>query len=814
MNFKEKIHSNSTTNRKTAIYFLCIFALVLSNLVFAVGSHAAVIQGFKFYDLDDDGVMDAASDSTFQNHNIYVRENDTAINHTVKTDEGGHYSVTGLNAGTFTVWSGIFNGWNQSAPTRGSGMVTQVVELTDDAQTLTVNFGITDRGEPPVPPQDACSVIPDAESVGSGNWSDPNTWSTGTVPAPGEWVLINEGHEITVPNSVDLGQGGLCNLGMIWSGDNTGSSPAKVRINASSVHNSGDIIGKDGVKGICGNFDTSGSGIEIWATLFVNDISGSLRAGHGGGDVGGHDPCAGFGGHGGSVEIFATTIIHDGSVIRSGNGGDAIGRHAHTYGGDGGVVRLIANAFDPDNQSISKGMIITGHGGDSKSQPGKAHAGIGGNADIIMNKVASSVIGNPGGTAHWDPVKLKAGGDMNISGFDDVEIYTDKGGSMDLSELKEGAVTASKTITIAAGKGGTVDLRGLSGKVFQAGVKIEIFADTILLDPGVNFEDLADAPDVVIGAAKILYRVALSADRSINGEPGTGVAVPVKLINIGPAIDTYALSVTNSEGWHTDGLPINITMGGLLTKVLNLNVNFPTDSSSGTTITVTATSLTDPTVSATAKIEADYIRPDESGDIEIGDSAGGCGKTLSVPVKIKNAPNEVKALGFDVTYDSAILTYTGFSKGSLTQNFGDPLGDFDVNLVAPGVLRCGGYRSVNGIAADASGSVVFLKFKIAADCDESELQLANLEDDINGWSFAAGKFTPVVCGSFGDVNGDSEITPQDALCAFEKYMTVCPTSCGIGCDNINADVNCDGETTPADALCIFNKYLGKVSCLD
>jgi hypothetical protein len=135
-------------------------------------------------------------------------------------------------------------------------------------------------------------------------------------------------------------------------------------------------------------------------------------------------------------------------------------------------------------------------------------------------------------------------------------------------------------------------------------------------------------------------------------------------------------------------------------------------------------------------------------------------------------------------------------------------------MVAPGVLRCGGYRSVNGIAVGASGSVAFLKFNIAADCDESELQLGNLEDDISGWSFSAGKFTPAVCGASGDVNGDSEITPQDALCAFEKYMTICPTSCGIDCNNIDADVNCDGETTPADALCIFNKYLGKACCLD
>ena len=66
----------------------------------------------------------------------------------------------------------------------------------------------------------------------------------------------------------------------------------------------------------------------------------------------------------------------------------------------------------------------------------------------------------------------------------------------------------------------------------------------------------------------------------------------------------------------------------------------------------------------------------------------------------------------------------------------------------------------------------------------------------------------------GDVNGDGEITPQDALCAFQTYLGICPTSCDIPCENVCCDVTQDGECTPADALCIFQKYLGLPSCLD
>jgi len=139
------MHSGSTGNGKTAVFFLCIFTLALASLAFAGGSYAATIQGFKFHDLDGNGVKDAG-EPTFANHNIYGRENNTKISlPSIKTDASGHYSITDLNAGTFTVWSGILNGWRQTSPVPGVGMVIHTVQV-DATQTLTVNFGVTDRG--------------------------------------------------------------------------------------------------------------------------------------------------------------------------------------------------------------------------------------------------------------------------------------------------------------------------------------------------------------------------------------------------------------------------------------------------------------------------------------------------------------------------------------------------------------------------------------------------------------------------------------------------------------------------------------------
>ncbi len=69
-------------------------------------------------------------------------------------------------------------------------------------------------------------------------------------------------------------------------------------------------------------------------------------------------------------------------------------------------------------------------------------------------------------------------------------------------------------------------------------------------------------------------------------------------------------------------------------------------------------------------------------------------------------------------------------------------------------------------------------------------------------------------GCVCDVNNDSNCTPQDAFCSFEKYLSICPTSCGP-CDDICCDVTGDALCTPADAYCRFQEYLGiHPNCFD
>ncbi|MCP4352195.1 MAG: hypothetical protein GY795_42590, partial [Desulfobacterales bacterium] len=60
---------------------------------------------------------------------------------------------------------------------------------------------------------------------------------------------------------------------------------------------------------------------------------------------------------------------------------------------------------------------------------------------------------------------------------------------------------------------------------------------------------------------------------------------------------------------------------------------------------------------------------DDSGSIDITGKSGPCVGKLTIPVRIQNAPNAANSLGFDVAFDSNVLTYTGFARGPLAEQF-------------------------------------------------------------------------------------------------------------------------------------------------
>ncbi len=59
----------------------------------------------------------------------------------------------------------------------------------------------------------------------------------------------------------------------------------------------------------------------------------------------------------------------------------------------------------------------------------------------------------------------------------------------------------------------------------------------------------------------------------------------------------------------------------------------------------------------------------------------------------------------------------------------------------------------------------------------------------------------------GDCNCDGNVTPGDALLAFNFYLLIAIPNNDVCNQALAADFNSDGNITPADALCIFRKYL-------
>jgi hypothetical protein len=160
-------------------------------------------------------------------------------------------------------------------------------------------------------------------------------------------------------------------------------------------------------------------------------------------------------------------------------------------------------------------------------------------------------------------------------------------------------------------------------------------------------------------------------------------------------------------------------------------------------------------------------------------------------------------LGFEVVYNTDILQYTGYSRGDCVTDFDY----FDVHEQPSELLVAGGFEAgPDTIPQGTSCVVVNLEFSVLQ-CDPGNIyplaDLQELKDDIAAWPTSGGCFT---CGSC-DVSGNGGVTPQDAMCAFQKYLEICPTACGA-CDQIFCDVNGDGHCTPADALEIFRCYLG------
>jgi len=105
------------------------------------------------------------------------------------------------------------------------------------------------------------------------------------------------------------------------------------------------------------------------------------------------------------------------------------------------------------------------------------------------------------------------------------------------------------------------------------------------------------------------------------------------------------------------------------------------------------------------------------------------GQKITFVLFVDKAPNQVRAFGLDVDYNSKVLKYSNYKKGELVEKFDM----FDASKLREGRLRVGGFEARNDLIMQGkSGELIRLNFQRNGKGDMS-MQIIGLKDYISAW---------------------------------------------------------------------------------
>ncbi|BAP55981.1 receptor protein kinase-like protein [Thioploca ingrica] len=508
------------------------------------------------------------------------------------------------------------------------------------------------------------------ESVNSGDWNDPATWSANAIPREFDNVRINANHTIRGANFATVNALCIADNGVLESPDNQGTS---LILHATSyLENKGIIRGQNGADQLATATTCNG---DYWSTIGTPDCAQPgasliLSVGHNSENLLNNEGViiAGRGGsgqlhhaYGGNVSLLGNVIVNHVTdtgcgIIKAGDGSLATPASAAERPGVPArcldLLNQLTNAANDSDTAAPANNGRAGKGGDLtlwadsglySQGPVQVLAGNGGNCTAAQTQGGNGgrlrfnarqrvdlsggyfaagrgstncpQNGNSGAVGIEPSVISLAGAGTRIEGGD-ITIFGGDDWVLDLSHLDAAAIQADGDITLAVGKNGIIDLRGNSATILKAGGQVKLFSDEVLLDGNVNLKQVIQAKNIVVGPNKILYDVSFLGASKFAAQPGSGLTIPLTLANNGPTVDTYTLTLTNPQGWMISEFPATLEVKELSTYELPLQVTLPETRGASNSITVTATSQADPTVTATANIlvtvamEAAVVNPE------------------------------------------------------------------------------------------------------------------------------------------------------------------------------------------------------------
>jgi len=473
------------------------------------------------------------------------------------------------------------------------------------------------------------------QSVNSGAWNAPGTWDRDTPPTETDVVQINRGHRITaLPDAVVKV---LCIQpeATLESADNRGT-PLKIRA-TDYLENHGTILGQDGANESenCTSKEQLGQGNCAYPGASVYVTAGNVTGkydklgewwweGSGGPVVNGGTIRAGKGGdgtqyaaNGGYTIVLGRNTLNK-QLIQAGSGGNVLGALAGEAG-RGGATQIWGKLGGP-GYLYNYGKTLGGTGG--RCNPAATAPQVGGQGgnlwlvslpDVHLHGLQEAGSGGTScdgqaGMVIIEPNVISLSGAHTQVAGGEVTIFGGKDWTLDLSNLEQVVVEATGDVTLAVGEGGMIDLRGNPQPVLRTSGQVNLFADDIALDDGKRLTEIIIAKNIVVGPSKILQKVSLVGPERVTGQPATVIPLIFTLSNSGPEKDTYHLQISDTAGWSIGPLPATVTVEGLTTLDLTVEVTLPVTPETTDEVSLKVVSQSDPEVTAMATVRLEVAK--------------------------------------------------------------------------------------------------------------------------------------------------------------------------------------------------------------